>query len=222
MANEMKHVSTGISLTQAQYESTLSHIFNNQATGDVMYASSATQLSRLGIGSTAQVLMVAAGIPSWSSAWAGTVISPVYGGTGKANNVASTLTITGAYATTLTVTNTTGVTLPTTGTLATLAGSEVFTNKTLTSPTITGTIGTPGLTLPEVTLVATMTVTAYSFVGALDSDTGFKKSGTQVVGARVVDARCDDVVDNTYGAEEAGVLDALRDAMITHGLIAAA
>ena len=44
----------------------------------------------------------------------------------------------------------------------------------------------------------------------------------QVVGARVVDARCDAVVDSTYGAEEAGVLDALRDAMITHGLIAAA
>ena len=44
----------------------------------------------------------------------------------------------------------------------------------------------------------------------------------QVVGARVIDARCDDVVDNTYGAEEAGVLDALRDAMISHGLISAA
>lgn len=44
---------------------------------------------------------------------------------------------------------------------------------------------------------------------------------TKVIGARVIDARCDDVVDNTYGAEEAGVLDALRDAMIAHGLIAA-
>uniref|UniRef100_A0A6M3J7E5 Uncharacterized protein n=1 Tax=viral metagenome TaxID=1070528 RepID=A0A6M3J7E5_9ZZZZ len=50
----------------------------------------------------------------------------------------------------------------------------------------------------------------------------YKVSGTQVVGARVVDARCDDVVDSTYGAEEAGVLDALRDAMISHGLISAA
>jgi hypothetical protein len=61
------------------------------------------------------------------------------GGTGVANNVASTLTISGAFATTLTVTGATGVTLPTTGTLATLAGSETLSNKTLTAPAL----GTP-------------------------------------------------------------------------------
>jgi hypothetical protein len=66
------------------------------------------------------------------------------GGTGVANNAASTLTISGAYATTLTVTAATGVTLPTTGTLATLAGTETLTNKTLTSPTLTAPVlGTP-------------------------------------------------------------------------------
>ena len=69
-----------------------------------------------------------------SGTWNGTVISPVYGGTGVANNVASTLTISGNYATTLTVTGTTGVTLPTTGTLATLAQTETLSNKTLTAP----------------------------------------------------------------------------------------
>jgi hypothetical protein len=58
------------------------------------------------------------------------------GGTGVSNNVAATLTRSGNHALTLTTTNTTGVTLPTTGTLATLAGSEAFTNKTLTSPAI--------------------------------------------------------------------------------------
>lgn len=42
----------------------------------------------------------------------------------------------GAFAITLTATGTTNVTLPTTGTLATLAGSEAFTNKTLTAPKI--------------------------------------------------------------------------------------
>lgn len=46
------------------------------------------------------------------------------------------LRIVGGFSTTLTETGTTTVTLPTTGTLATLAGSETFTNKTLTSPTI--------------------------------------------------------------------------------------
>lgn len=43
----------------------------------------------------------------------------------------------GAHALTLTTTGTTGVTLPTTGTLATLAGTETLTNKTLTAPVIT-------------------------------------------------------------------------------------
>lgn len=43
----------------------------------------------------------------------------------------------GANNITLTTSGATGVTLPTTGTLATLAGTETFTNKTLTTPTLT-------------------------------------------------------------------------------------
>jgi hypothetical protein len=58
------------------------------------------------------------------------------GGTGVANTsktitLGGNLVTSGAFATTLTSTNTTAVTLPTTGTLATLAGTETLTNKTI-------------------------------------------------------------------------------------------
>lgn len=56
------------------------------------------------------------------------------GGTGVANGSNNTITFTGNYSLGLTLTAATSVTLPTTGTLATLAGSETFTNKTLTVP----------------------------------------------------------------------------------------
>jgi len=65
------------------------------------------------------------------------ILPATNGGTGVANNASSTITISGAFGTTITVSGTTTVTLPTTGTLATLAGTETFTNKTLTNPTIT-------------------------------------------------------------------------------------
>jgi hypothetical protein len=67
--------------------------------------------------------------------WTG-LLSGNRGGTGV-NNGSSTITLggnlvtSGAFATTLTSTAATNVTLPTTGTLATLAGTETFTNKTI-------------------------------------------------------------------------------------------
>jgi hypothetical protein len=72
-----------------------------------------------------------------NATWNGVAIAANRGGTGVANNSASTITISGAFGTTITVSGTTTVTLPTTGTLATLAGTETFTNKTLTNPTVT-------------------------------------------------------------------------------------
>jgi hypothetical protein len=41
------------------------------ATGDILYASASNTLSKLGVGTTGQVLTVAAGIPSWSTASGG-------------------------------------------------------------------------------------------------------------------------------------------------------
>ena len=72
--------------------------------------------------------------------WQGTVIAGQYGGTGV-NNSGKTITLggsfthTGAHTLGLTTTANTSVTLPTTGTLATLAGTESFSNKTFSNTT---------------------------------------------------------------------------------------
>ena len=66
MANEFVHVTVGTALTQAEYELITAHQFNSQATGDTLYASSATQLSRLAIGTG--VLYASGGVPTWSAA----------------------------------------------------------------------------------------------------------------------------------------------------------
>jgi hypothetical protein len=69
------------------------------------------------------------------------VVLGVNGGTGVANagktiTLGGNLATAGAFATTLTSIAPTNVTLPTSGTLATLDGTETFTNKTLTSPNV--------------------------------------------------------------------------------------
>ena len=81
----------------------------------VKVASSTGGVSTITFGSTGLT-------PSTATSGAVTVagtLAPANGGTGVANNAASTLTISGAFATTLTVTGTTNVTLPTSGSLAT-------------------------------------------------------------------------------------------------------
>ncbi len=66
------------------------------------------------------------------------LLTPAGGGTGVANNAAATLTRSGNHALTLSTSGTTSLTLPTSGTVATLTGSEVLTNKTLTEPQVNG------------------------------------------------------------------------------------
>ena len=76
--------------------------------------------------------------------WQGTIIGPTYGGTGV-NNGSNTLTLAGnvshagAFTQTFTATANTSLTLPVTGTLATLAGSEALSNKTITASSFSGT-----------------------------------------------------------------------------------
>jgi len=125
--------------------------------------------------------------------WQGTVIAGQYGGTGVANTgktitLGGNLTTSGAFATTLTATATTAVTLPVTGTLATLAGSETLTNKSVNGVTLTaaGTAttflaGTGSYTAPF-TLTTTGTSGAATFTsGTLNIPQYTGGSGTQSI-----------------------------------------
>jgi hypothetical protein len=67
LANELRHKEVGGVLTEAEYDAVDAHEFDAQATGDIGYASSSTQLSRLGIGSEGQHLRVASGVPAWET-----------------------------------------------------------------------------------------------------------------------------------------------------------
>jgi hypothetical protein len=103
MANELKHGTVGTELTQAEWEGIGTHVVANQAVGDIVYADTTSQLLRLGIGSTNEVLRVTSGKPDWQATtfitglgtvttgvWQGTDVGVAYGGTGV-----STLTANG-------------------------------------------------------------------------------------------------------------------------------
>jgi lipopolysaccharide export system protein LptA len=128
----------------------------NLVTGKVYEINGTSVLSATTLGSAVVTSSLTTVGTIGTGTWQGTAIVGQYGGTGV-NNSGKTITIggnfthTGAHTLGLTTTANTSVTLPTTGTLATLAGSETFTNKTLTSPII-GTISNTGtLTLPTST-----------------------------------------------------------------------
>ena len=66
MANELKHGTVGTELTQSEFEGVGLHVFDSQATGDLVYASSNTQLSRLAKGADNTFLqMGGSNIPEW-------------------------------------------------------------------------------------------------------------------------------------------------------------
>ena len=70
MANEFKHKDPGTELTQAEFIASdgTGHIFDCQATGDIMYASSATVLKNLGKGAANTVLSMGGScIPAWTA-----------------------------------------------------------------------------------------------------------------------------------------------------------
>jgi hypothetical protein len=129
--------------------------------------------------------------------WQGTVVAGQYGGTGV-NNSGKTITIggnfthTGAHTLGLTTTANTSVTLPTTGTLATLAGTETFTNKTLTSPTInagalSGTFSGSATLSGVITLSNTTDATSTTAAGVIMSG-GLAVAKAMYVGTNITGA----------------------------------
>ena len=69
MANEFKHKDPGAELTSAEFIASdgTGHIFDSQATGDILYASSTTALARLGVATNGNVLELSSGLPAWTS-----------------------------------------------------------------------------------------------------------------------------------------------------------
>jgi hypothetical protein len=157
-----------------------------------------------GSGGTTGLTLTGGPITTTGTLTLGGTLTGANGGTGV-NNGSSTITLagnlvtSGAYSVTLTSTASTNVTLPTTGTLATLAGSETFTNKTLTSPIISTISNTGTLTLPTST---------DTLVGRATADTLTNKSllprvvSTSTASSITINADTTDVATmaNTQGA----------------------
>jgi trimeric autotransporter adhesin len=160
------------------------------AAGDILYASATNTLSKLAKPATAAYLKMASdGTPSWDAlgldditatgtittgTWNASVIGAAYGGTGIANNAANTIAFTGNYSLGLTLTANTSLTLPSSGTVATVAGSEALTNKSINGLTVTSSTGTLTITNAK-TLSVSNTLT---FTGTDASSVAFGAGGT--------------------------------------------
>lgn len=111
--------------------------------------------------------------------WQGTVVSPVYGGTGVSNNVASTITISGSFGATFTLTGTTSVTFPTSGTLSTTTGT-VTTTGSPASGNLTQFSGASSITNGNLSGDITTTNTLVTTLATVNANVGSFGSSTAI------------------------------------------
>ena len=108
------------------------------------------------------------------------ILPAANGGTGVANastlTLAGNLTHAGAFTQSFTATANTALTLPTTGTLATLAGSEALSNKTITASAFNGTVGA---TTPS-TVAATTIAASGQITSTADGVKYLSRTGTSI------------------------------------------
>ena len=215
MANELRHADVGTALSKTEWEATAGHIFNNQAAGDIMYASSTSQLSRLAIGSANQVLAVNSGAsaPEWVTSVASATLAAtvtVIDSTDTSSFIAMFDSATGSLAAKtdagLTYNAGTGM-LTATGLTGPLTGNVTGTIQTAAQGNITSLGTLTALTVDDVAVdgkVITMTGSA--------SDTAVFTAGTNgtlsivTTDAAAAAANIQITADGTVDIDSAGVL----------------
>ena len=113
-----------------------------------------------------------------SATWGGSTIAANHGGTGVANNIASTLAITGSFGTTLTVSGTTALTLPTSGNVISSV-TQLGANPVTGTPSSTTYLRGDGTwSFLSTTLTANSTLTSGFANGSLPYSDGSKVQAT--------------------------------------------
>lgn len=141
------------------------------------------------------------------------------------NSISIGRSVVGNGSNTVTIGNSSNTAYFFTGKLATLSNANLSLVPNGTGYTIIGDAGTTSHsfnTNDDLLVSGRLEVDGILYADStVDTSDVYKVDGVQVVSNRVIDARADDVA-NSGDATTDGLIDALRDAMITHGLIAAA
>jgi hypothetical protein len=154
----------GVGVAKALYVGTTSNFagaatFSSTITyGGVTLSAAVTGTGKMVLDTSPTLVTPVLGVATATSINKLTLTTPATSATLTVADGASLVT-SGAYSLTLTATAATNVTFPTTGTLATLAGSETFTNKTLTNPTVTNYVETV-VAIGTVTSSSTLSLTS--------------------------------------------------------------